>query len=103
MNEKILKILDQFALDAAVVSAERYGGGHINETYLVVTASGRRYILQRINQYVFKNVEGLMGNIAAVTEYLREIVTDPRGVMTLVKTTAGKDYLTHGRQFLACV
>jgi len=95
MNEKILKILDQFALDAAVVSAERYGGGHINETYLVVTASGRRYILQRINQYVFKNVEGLMGNIAAVTEYLREIVTDPRGVMTLVKTTAGKDYLTH--------
>ncbi len=95
MNEKIVKILDQFALDAALVSAERYGGGHINETYLVVTESGKRYILQRINQYVFKNVEGLMGNIAAVTEYLREIVTDPRGVMTLIKTKAGKDYLQH--------
>ena len=95
MNEKIVRILEQFSLDAAVVSFERYGGGHINETYLVVTETGRRYILQRINHYVFKNVEGLMGNIAAVTEYLRGVTSDPRGVMTLIKTTEGKDFLTY--------
>ena len=86
------KVLQAFQLDAAPVSCERYGFGHINVTYLVVTESGRRYILQKINNSIFKDVAGLMGNIAAVTKYLRKIVTDPRGVLTLVPTKDGKDY-----------
>ena len=89
------KVLQAFQLDAAPVSCERYGFGHINVTYLVVTESGRRYILQKINNSIFKDVAGLMGNIAAVTKYLRKIVTDPRGVLTLVPTKDGKDYLEH--------
>ena len=43
------EILAKFRLDAAPVSCERYGCGHINVTYLVVTETGRRYILQKIN------------------------------------------------------
>ena len=89
------KVLQAFQLDAAPVSCERYGFGHINVTYLVVTESGRRYILQKINNSIFKDVAGLMGNIAAVTKYLRKIVTDPRGVLTLVPTKDGKDYLEY--------
>ena len=89
------KVLQAFQLDAAPVSCERYGFGHINVTYLVVTESGRRYILQKINNSIFKDVAGLMGNIAAVTKYLRKIVTDPRGVLTLVPTKDGKDYLRY--------
>ena len=87
------KVLQAFQLDAAPVSCERYGFGHINVTYLVVTESGRRYILQKINNNIFKDVPGLMGNIAAVTKYLRTIISDPRGVLTLVPTTDGADYL----------
>lgn len=89
------QVLQAFTLDAAPVSCERYGCGHINETYLVVTQSGRRYILQKINNSIFKDVPGLMGNIAAVTKYLRGLVSDPRGVLTLVPTKNGKDYLQH--------
>ena len=88
-----MQVLKAFSLDAQPVSCERYGCGHINVTYLVVTESGRRYILQKINNSIFKDVPGLMGNIAAVTKYLRTIISDPRGVLTLVPTTDGADYL----------
>ena len=89
------QVLKAFSLDAKPVSCERYGCGHINVTYLVVTESGRRYILQKINNNIFKDVPGLMGNIAAVTKYLRTIISDPRGVLTLVPTTDGADYLEY--------
>ena len=87
------QVLKAFSLDSKPISCERYGCGHINVTYLVVTESGRRYILQKINNNIFKDVPGLMGNIAAVTKYLRTIISDPRGVLTLVPTTDGADYL----------
>ena len=53
MDALLTHILNQFRLDAPVVSCERYGCGHINVTYLVVTESGRRYILQKINKNIF--------------------------------------------------
>lgn len=89
------QVLQAFSLDAEPVSCEKYGFGHINVTYLVVTATGRRYILQKINDSIFKDVPGLMGNIAAVTGYLRRQISDPRGVLTLVPTKDGADYLQY--------
>ena len=65
------QILAQFQLLGNAVSCERYGFGHINETYLVVTDLPRRYILQRINDHVFPDVDKLQENIAAVTNWLR--------------------------------
>ena len=88
-------VIKEFCLDGEAVSCERYGCGHINVTYLVVTKSGRRYILQKINNNIFKDVPGLMGNIAAVTNYLRKLISDPRGVLTLVPTKDGADYLQY--------
>lgn len=85
-------ILKEFPFQGKVVISEPYGSGHINDTYRVVTDCGRQYILQRINRYVFPNVEGLMGNIAAVTEYLSARVENPREAMTLVRTVRGEPY-----------
>jgi len=85
-------ILKQFALDGTVVSCEPYGAGHINKTYLVVTETGRRYILQKINNHVFKDIDGLMGNVEAVTGWLHEHTEDPRGVMELVPTCDGHSW-----------
>ena len=95
MCDVTAQVLKEFCLDGNVVSCERYGCGHINVTYLVVTQSGHRYILQKINNSIFKDVPGLMGNIAAVTKYLRQIISDPRGVLTLVPTKDGADYVEH--------
>ena len=86
-------VLARFQLDAPAVSCERYGCGHINETYLVVTESGRRYILQKISNRAFPDVAGLQENIAAVTEFLHTQTSDPYGALTLIPTDEGKSYL----------
>ena len=47
-----------------------FGGGHINETFLVESTSGE-YVLQRLNTMVFTDAEGVMRNIRAVHAHLR--------------------------------
>ncbi len=53
-----------------VVSAARYGSGHINDTFKVDCASGTSYILQRINTDIF-DPDAVMSNIRRVTEHIR--------------------------------
>ena len=93
MNEHELAILRQFCLDAEPASCTPYGCGHINRTYLVATAGGWCYILQKINHHTFRDVAGLMENIELVTEHLRRKSPDPRSVLTLIRTKDGKSYL----------
>ncbi|MBQ9148077.1 MAG: aminoglycoside phosphotransferase family protein [Oscillospiraceae bacterium] len=93
MNYKVLK---QFQIDSPAVSSERYGCGHINETYLVVTESGHRYILQKISNRAFPDVAGLQENIAAVTAFLHTKTDDPYGALTLIPTLDGKSYYHAG-------
>jgi N-acetylhexosamine 1-kinase len=52
------------------VDVTRYGSGHINDTFKVETASGKRYILQRINTDIFGDGELLKHNIIRVTSFL---------------------------------
>ena len=87
------EIAARFAVNGRVAYCERYGNGHINETYLVETDGGARYILQKINDTVFQNVPALMENVSAVTRYLRARTDDPRRAMHLVQTAEGADYL----------
>lgn len=87
--EKI-NIFKEF-LDDEVVSCELYGNGHINDTYLV-TCTDKRYILQRINQNVFKEPEQVMHNIEKVTCFLKDKLDDPRKVLTLVQTKNKSNY-----------
>ncbi len=89
-------VLEQFRLDAPAVSCERYGCGHINETYLVATESGRRYILQKISNRAFPDVAGLQENIAAVTAHLRRQNDEPNSALNLIFTGAGESWYHHG-------
>ena len=86
------EILKAFSFEGKAVSSEKYGSGHINSTFLVVTDSGKRYILQKINNKIFPDVAGLMNNIMLVTEHLKKKYTEPRRVLTLVKTIDGKPF-----------
>lgn len=80
--------------------AERYGEGHINDTFAVWAADhSRRWILQRINTDTFTDPAGLMENVTGVTSYLRrEILArggDPdRETLNVVPTREGKPYYT---------
>ena len=90
------EVLSYFALDASAVSCERYGCGHINETYLVVAESGRRYILQKISNRAFPDVAGLQENIAAVTAHLRRKNSTPGTALNLIYTKAGESWHHQG-------
>ena len=81
-----------FATDGKVVSCERYGSGHINDTFKLVC--GRPSILQRMNDDIFKDPVSLMKNIEGVTTFLRQEVIrhggDPdRETLNLIKTRDG--------------
>ena len=75
-------------------TAERYGHGHINVTYVIPAPDGARYILQRVNKNVFKQPVELMENVAAVTNYLAERTDDPRGCLRLIPTKDGLNFYT---------
>ncbi len=66
-------VLRLFPLAGRFTSAEPYGSGHINDTYLVCQDAGgsrpRRYVAQRINHHIFKNVPALMENVQRVTAH----------------------------------
>ena len=98
MNEKIQRIIEQFMLPKGAIEAAPYGNGHINDTLCVIVhADGgdKRYILQRVNSYVFPKPVEVIENIEKVTAYLGGIIAqeggDPlRETLTLVKTREGK-------------
>jgi hypothetical protein len=70
-NAKLLSIASHFKMVGVGIRASRIGSGHINDSYLIETdAPHGKYVLQRINHSIFKNVEGLMSNIALVTRHL---------------------------------
>jgi hypothetical protein len=106
---EIKDIIRQFNIDGTFISAEPYGGGHINETRLVALRAGdekRLYILQRINHSVFKNVPALMENIYGVTEYIRRAAEkeggEPSQCLCLVQTRDNANFLFFEDEYYRC-
>ncbi len=82
--KQVDQALRAFSWHGTPIFCDRYGQGHINETYAVACDSGCMYILQKINKTVFRKPAELMENIRAVTEFLSSRITDPRGCLRLV-------------------
>lgn len=91
-----------FQLDHPPVSCEKYGAGHINRTFLVTDAAGKRYILQRVSENMTSDIPSLMQNIYRVTEHLKKKNTDPRAVLGLICSKDGKPYLHTPDGFWRC-
>lgn len=72
--ERIARIGDQFAVSGDFLYGEELRNGHINTTYRACYRSedGQedRYILQRINDYVFKDPAQVMRNVEKVTRHI---------------------------------
>ena len=95
LKERILnEVLKNFMIEGALCSVSRYGHGHINDTFLVITkadASQNKYILQRINHSIFKEPLRLMKNISLVTSFLKKEIEktggdERREVVTIIDT-----------------
>ena len=93
----VKEYVSQFDITGNYLNSAPCGNGHINDTYIVYTDAGRAYILQKINNYVFKNVERLMDNIQKVTSFIEQTTVaeggDPRReTMKIITAKDGKLY-----------
>lgn len=67
-------------------------GGHINDTYLI----DEKYVLQRINHFVFPRPGDIMDNMLGVTRFLREKVIEAGGdpdreILQVIPAADGRD------------
>ncbi|MEO8253229.1 MAG: aminoglycoside phosphotransferase family protein [Flavobacterium sp.] len=91
-------IFEQFDHNEDFRSYDELASGHINDTYLVTTQSNVKFILQRINDGVFKDVPGLIANKVSVSKHLQKKLAHlsetelKRRVLTFVDTKTGESY-----------
>lgn len=98
--DNIVEAIQAFKLTGKNVSYERYGSGHINDTFLVINeeeGEKHRYILQRMNHDIFKDPVSLVQNIEGVTSFLREKIVanggDPlRETLNLIRTKDDENF-----------
>ena len=94
----IEETISNLKFEGTLIEKKPFGNGHINDTYkLTFDANGEinTYILQRINDDIFKNPSELMENINGVTSHLRKKIIencgDPkRETLRVIPTIDGK-------------
>ncbi len=95
--------LAAFDFGFAPIEAERYGHGHINDTFFIRSAPEDRaehtYILQRINDAAFKKPDELMSNVLGVSEYLGRLIEERGGdrsreSMQFLRTRSGGSFFS---------
>ena len=95
------EVLNAYRFHGTLLSADPYGNGHINDTFLLVFEMYRmgrlKVILQRINTDVFQKPQELMDNVIGVTAFLQKKILDAGGddsreTLTLIPTAGGELY-----------
>lgn len=73
MDYNLKEIFECFEAEGTFLKGEPYGSGHIHDTFRIETIEKDRddYILQRLNNKIFKNIPELQNNIERVTVHLR--------------------------------
>lgn len=94
MNVDLKKIAEEFRLEGKVAAVKNLGEGFVNDTFIVETEGGPRYILQRKNKNIFKDVPAMMDNILRVTQHLKKKIAavggDPlRESLTVIPARSG--------------
>lgn len=100
--EQLAALADEFDIEGKVVTVSAFGSGHINDTFRVVTdkPDSKRYLLQRVNHHVFKDVAAVMENIQRVTNHLKaRYAAEMKGanhvdsrVLSLIPTTGDEPF-----------
>ncbi len=101
MNDNSLVLaFSKFDTGAELDRFEPITAGHINRTYAVFVKGEEKpkYVMQKINAYIFKDPVGLIENIKGVCAHVRKKVEerggDPmRETLILIPTVDGEDFL----------
>ena len=98
MNE-LLTIAGRFVDPKTIEEIAPLGNGLINDTYKIMVDGKPKYVLQRINNAVFTDVDMLQSNIEAVTNHIRKkyerqgIGDINRRVLHFLNADTGKAYV----------
>ncbi len=95
-------IFEQFKAEGTFSNGKPYGTGHIHDTFKIDTEESdcHNYILQRLNNNIFKDIAGLQKNIDLVTSHIKKKLEKQdteeldRKVLQLIKTHKGGTYFT---------
>ena len=95
------EVIDGFRFRGKLLESKPFGGGHINDTFLL-TFEGEdgnpfKIVLQRMNHHVFKKPVELMENVMNVTSFLRQYARDHGGdpdreTLHFIKSKEGAPY-----------
>ena len=104
MGYNLKDIFELFVADGTFLNGEPYGSGHIHDTFRIETVERDKddYILQRLNNKIFKNIPELQHNIERVTVHLRnKLRTMPgsdikRECLSLIPSRDGKSWIIDG-------
>jgi Ser/Thr protein kinase RdoA (MazF antagonist) len=102
MGYDLKEIYDCFITESTFLKGEPYGSGHIHDTFRIETLEEEKddYILQRLNNKIFKNIPELQDNIERVTVHLRNKLGDVPGsnikreCLSLIPSNEGKSWIT---------
>lgn len=102
MGYNLKEIFESFVADGTFLNGEPYGSGHIHDTFRIETAEPDKddYIIQRLNNKVFKNIPELQNNIERVTVHLRNKLAGipgsdiKRECLRLIPARDGKTWIT---------
>jgi len=101
MMHDLRKIFDSFIAYGTFSDAGPYGNGHIHDTFRVETREKDKddYILQRLNNRVFRNIPELQENIERVTGHLYHKLESVPGAdlkrecLKLIQAKNGKSWM----------
>jgi len=102
MKPDLKNLFECFKADGTYLKGESFGNGHIHETYYIRTAEKNKddYIMQKLNNKIFRNIPELQENIERVTVHLlRKISAIPgsdikRHCLRLIPAIDGTGWIT---------
>ncbi len=93
-----IDVLSAYGLDFESVIIEKLGHGHINQTYLLTTTLGKKFVLQCLNHKVFTQPLHVAHNIKLIDNYLK--AHSPDYVFPApINSTNGDSMINHQGQF----
>lgn len=97
MDKNLELVFRNFNTGSIFIDGNRYGSGHIHDTFKIDTAEGNPdYILQRLNRKIFRDIPSLQANIERVTSHIRRKLREEgtadidRRTLSLITTNDGK-------------
>ncbi len=89
-NQSVKDIASEFLSQQKIKSAKPFGGGHINDTFLIEIYEGaEKFVLQKINKNVFRTPSHVIQNIELYLNHLHE---KGENQLNTFKTDSGKAF-----------